>query len=232
MWNLEGWNRENYQDKQNTKNQIDDLKNNIEWTKRKALEAAKILADRIKDSGPQYAYPKIESFVKNMPINLQQDIDFMGKLVDMDLRFKDYLTIKDRGNKEDALRLLSLDWSRYTSLSKELKKDRDIIIKAIKNHPMIIQLLPEEIRNDKDIVIKYMETVCSKIDNRRIFEHYRIYMPEKYWNDQEFMLNAIKRDYRNTFLASFTLIHNKEFVLKATKIDERCWDFYSMRNKN
>lgn len=155
-----------------------------------------------------------------VPEAFQNDADVVLKAVKNNGWSIAYASESLRGNRKIGLAAVKKHYEAFKELSEELRKDREIVreaIRSVKDKDMLTSVLDEVLLDfgadeNRDIV----EAAVKK--NGRVL--WLKYMPEKFLNDKEIVMMAIKNEKEMFYLASAELQADEE-VRKATKFPQR-----------
>jgi len=110
-------------------------------------------------------------------------------------------------DKKIMMRVMELDGREYARASHQLKKDEDIIYAALQNANIFHQIPTEDMPTYRTIAL-YSLTFYPEI----IAD-----MPAVYYNDEEFMLEAVSRCWFHLEYAGDEILCNRKVVLAAVK---------------
>jgi len=130
-----------------------------------------------------------------------------------------YASEEKRNDKEIVLEAIKQGGNGFKYLSEELRSDKEIIIEAIKQDGFAILYINEERRKEliyeRDILLNILKK--RTIANEDIEDILDGIDYEKFKNDKEIMLEAIKQGGNGLEYASEEIKNDKEVVLEAVK---------------
>ena len=129
-----------------------------------------------------------------------------------------YVSNKLKSDKEIVLKVVKKEGMYLTYASKKLQDDEDVVLNAVKNDGNALEIASDRLKKNKKIVLK-----AIKQD-----KNYLLYLINNELNDdQKFISNAVKYNYKNFVDASDRLKKNKKFILYLLKINPRIIQYIS-----
>jgi len=150
-------------------------------------------------------YIKIEEYFDDKDRSLQEYQNYLKNL-----SYYEYIIlIRQTGlsirNKHLLIKILTKNGSMLKFLNEEIKKDKNLVLIAVKDYPLALEDASEELKNDKEIVLAAVTKNGEAI----------YYASEECIGDYEIVLAAVKNYPLALEEASEELRNNKEIVLAA-----------------
>lgn len=138
--------------------------------------------------------------------------------------------------------------SNFNQAPEELKKDKQFVLKAVKNDIRCFEFIDEELKKDQEFVLSIVKICYSvltdvsiKLKSDRAFalqavilnDQSLIYLDKKFKSDKEFILEAIQGNYKALWSASYDLINDIDIVLAAVSKNNKaiqCVGYEILRN--
>lgn len=121
--------------------------------------------------------------------------------------------VADKHGKQAALAKMRTNPRNFDDLPDKLKKDRDIVLEAVKNRVLKLSDVDVFLRGDREIVLE-------AIKNAYDFDYSLQYAADNLKKDREVVLAAVKKNGSNIRFADDTLKKDREIVLTALKNSE------------
>jgi len=118
-----------------------------------------------------------------------------------------------RDDKSIVLKIVGQDGSELLYASDRLKADKDTVLAAIKDYPAALKYADHTLQNDPDVVLEALELEDDHVDRRDIM----VYASYHLVSNKNFMLKAIKIDPFLFDFASTDLMSNKEFIVEIIR---------------
>jgi hypothetical protein len=153
-----------------------------------------------------------------------------------------------KNNREIVMGLMEHDWYpiRYGE-AEELRNDREIIFKTVRNFGWALEYASENLKNDKEIVFSGVqnyglalefasenlkndkEIVFSAVQNMGLAY---TWASDRLKNDKEISLKAVQLNWKVYEKLSDKLKNNKEIALKAVQMNWKFYEKFSDKLKN
>ena len=132
-----------------------------------------------------------------------------------------------KNDKEIVLPLMEINGNDLTYVSDELKKDKDVVFAAIKNDPTVFDEADDIFFEDREFILLCLNTIGYDEDN---YKDFLINLTNKFKDDKEIVLAAVKKYGNNIKYASNRLKNDKDIILAA--IDNCYYDIYEGMSNN
>jgi hypothetical protein len=160
---------------------------------------------------------KEEKFKNYKNIFLAENKDFFYYLLKNDFNGDSLRCISQKllDNKEIMLDAVTINSKVFQYASEHLKKDRDVVLRALKTLPYNIKYVDKSLLNDKEIVLLGLK-------NNGMFLQY---VDEKLKNDKDVVREAFRERTNSLQYASDALKNDKEYMLELAKINHYAYDY-------
>jgi serine/threonine protein kinase len=127
--------------------------------------------------------------------------------LDVDVVNESYLAKELRNDKEAVLKALKHSGDALAFASEELQNDKEVVLEAVKQCGDALASASKELQNDKEVVLEALKQNGNALE----------YASKELQNNKEVVLQAVKQSGWALKFASKNLQNNKEVVLQAVK---------------
>jgi len=117
--------------------------------------------------------------------------------------------------------------SEWEHASDRLKSDKEVVISAVLSSPASIKYADHKLQSDPDVILEALKKGYYELDGERFSEidEVMVYASYRLVSDKEFMLKAIKIYPDSYRYASTNLINDKDFILDAVRSNSGVLEF-------